>query len=275
MISILVALSRGRRGKYVLFGLLWFLLLLIPSFVYPNPSSPNSTIVLEHRIYLPIVGLLIVLLEVDLIRRWYRSGWGIAAVVVVVIVLSAATSVHVPNFQNRVVFWENAVKNSPHFPLAHRNLGAMYYLDGDLERAKTQYEKALALNPAEPMVHNNLGLIFEEQGDLARAEEEYRKEIEIDPLYDNALYNLGLLKYKQGKNEEAKEWWRRAVEANPYCSDAYRALITLAYQNKQAVIVKYYIDEMRKKGLPISFEVLQMERESQSNGGNSRLKLAP
>ena len=48
-------------------------------------------------------------------------------------------------FANRMVFWKSAVQSSPQSALAHRNLGAMYYLDNDFNKAETEFKKALKI----------------------------------------------------------------------------------------------------------------------------------
>ena len=100
---------------------------------------------------------------------------------------------HLPNFQNRLIFWQSAVFSSPSSPIAHRNLGAMLYLDGRKDEAIVQYQLALQANKNEPMAHNNIGLIYMEKGDLQAAESEFKRELEINPGYDKTLINLNNL----------------------------------------------------------------------------------
>ena len=102
----------------------------------------------------------------------------------VVLLLAGITFIHLDNFRDRIAFWENAARNSPHYSLAQRTLGEMYYLDGRLKDSAPQYKKALALNPDEPLAHGTLGLIYEKEGDLKEAEQEYRDELATKPKYD-------------------------------------------------------------------------------------------
>jgi len=62
IITLLLLFSKNKRGKYVFFGLLWFLVFLLPSLVV-------SFLKHEYRLYLPMIGCMIVLLETDLIKR--------------------------------------------------------------------------------------------------------------------------------------------------------------------------------------------------------------
>jgi lipoprotein NlpI len=210
----LIFFTKDKRWNFILLGLGWFFAFLLPSFIRPNSALVADFI--EHRLYMPIIGLFIILLETDLVKKIDLKKKSVLIVVgSFVLAFSIMTIVYSRNFANRLVFWENAAQNSPHYPLAHRNLGAMYYLDGNINDAEKEFKTALELNPNEEMAHNNLGLVYANQNKLAEAEEEYKKELENNPYYDNAYYNLGLLYWGQKRYEEAKDSWRKTLEINP------------------------------------------------------------
>ncbi len=214
LLVTILFLTKIKRWNFILFGTLWFFAFLLPSFIRPNSALVADFI--EHRLYVPIIGFFIILLEVDFIKNIDLKKKSVLIITgSLVLLLSIITLVHSRNFVNRLAFWKNAAENSPHYPLAHRNLGAMKYLDGDMENAEKEYKIALALNPTEEMVHNNLGLIYVNQNKLAEAEAEYKKEIEINPNYDNVYYNLGLLYWNEKRYDEAITNWKKTLELNP------------------------------------------------------------
>jgi protein O-mannosyl-transferase len=212
----LLCLTRARRYGLIIFGALWFLLFLVPALVFSDPALYTGVALYEHRLYLPLIGLLIMFLETGLF-----SGLGGLAIV---IVFSVITFVHSDIYRDRISFWESAVRGSPHHPMAHRNLGAMYYLAGEPARAELEYVRTLELNPNEPMVHNNLGLIYMERGELRVAETEFLRELALNPNYDNALFNLGLLYARKGQLRAAGALWKKTLAVNPEYSEARRYL---------------------------------------------------
>jgi hypothetical protein len=223
------------RRKHLLmmgFGLIWFFIFLFPSFIRPNPTVIADFI--EHRLYLPIIGLIIFLMEsqiallLERIPGDIRYGIGI----ILILLFSVITLVHSSNFANRLIFWRNAAETSPHSPLAQRNLGAMYFLEKEYDLAETYFKKSLALNKDEQMAHNNLGLIYMNQGKFAQAEREYRQELAVNPEYDNVHFNLGLLYYRMGRTQDAVQLWRQTLQINPEYTDAKQALETIT-KNKQ------------------------------------------
>ncbi|MFA4844505.1 MAG: tetratricopeptide repeat protein [Candidatus Margulisiibacteriota bacterium] len=225
IICALLLFTKKKHYGLIVLGAVWFLLFLLPSLVFSDPSLYTGVALYEHRLYLPLIGFIILFLETGLVKIIGRDRkWALAIGAAIIILFSGLNIVHSDIFKDPLSFWRNAVKTSPHHPLARRNLGAMYYLNGQLAKAGKEYKKALELNPAEPMVHNNLGLIYLNQGKLAAAEVEFLEELKINPLYDNALFNLGLLYARQGRIGEAKGLWEKALKVNPEHIDARKYL---------------------------------------------------
>ncbi len=230
LFAALSFLVKIRDKRLYFFGLLWYLIFLVPTFIRPDPAAEPVVYILEHRLYLPMAGILIAFGQ--LLKIEWKNNVHKAAVVAVITGLAVPAFFHTANFSGRIRFWENAVRTSPNHPLSHRNLGAMYQLDGRLEEAETEYQKSLRLNPLEHMVHNNLGLIYAKRGEPEKAEKMYLRELEINPDYDNALFNLGLLYYQYNRPEKAVALWQRVVEVNPDYIDAWRNLLVHYHNTK-------------------------------------------
>jgi tetratricopeptide (TPR) repeat protein len=217
-------LSRRKRYNYIIFGSLWFFAFLLPSFITFNDSSGF----LEHRLYLSLIGFLIVVAEIDWIKNWnFNSRPGRLLAGAIVIIFIALTLGQSTKFSDRLTFWRQAVADSPHSPLAQRNLGAMYYFQGDLPAAEKYDKQAIALNPQEPMVHNNLGVIYLAQKKDNLAEAAFKTELTVNPNYDKALFNLGDLYDQEKKTDLAAQFWTAALQVNPGYYEAYSRLLNL------------------------------------------------
>jgi len=182
VLMLLLLLSKNKNNRLVLFGTIWFLIFLLPSFIRPDPNYPADF--LEHRVYLSMAGFFIVFSQINLIKLNQIAGGAIIGILMMI------NFFHLPVFKDGMSFWKNAVATSPSHPLAHKNLGSMYLLNGNYSKAEAEYQKALSINPQETMVHNNLGVIYMNQGNKAKAEEEFKQELSINPNYDKALNNL-------------------------------------------------------------------------------------
>ena len=223
-----ISIVKQKRIALLVLGGLWFVLFLIPSFVH-------SFLKHEYRLYVPMLGLLWIVCE--LLRYHNKRIWILGSCVVV---FSVITVWHGFHYQDRFTFWENAVATSPHSPLAHRNLGAMYYLDQRFEEAEHAFLKALELNPEEKMCYNNLGLIYERRKDYVKAEDAYLKEIEINPYYDVVHYNLGLFYYKLKAVDNAVQLWEHTIKINPRYVAAYQQLFRHYTSVRNAERAQYY-----------------------------------
>jgi len=257
LLIVLFFLTKRKNLNLMIFGLIWFGGFLIPSFARPNPHI--SADFCEHRIYLPLIGLIVFLAELVPFKKinLKKKLWVILTMVLVIF-FSILTVIHSHHFKNRISFWENAAKNSPHLPLARRNLGAMYYLEGKLDEAEKQFRAALSLNPFEHMVHNNLGLIYMRRGDFQKAKEELETEIKINPYYETAYYNLGILYYKLGKLKEAKNLWLKTIEINPDYLDPYLSLLEISLKEKNWEEANYWANKLQERGIKINLESLKV-----------------
>jgi len=229
LLILALFLSSKKDWRYLALGGVWFILFLLPSLVRLNPVDVPDF--LEHRLYLPMIGLFIILAEIDWIKKldWSKKTVKIIATCVFLFFF-ILSYLHQQTFKNRVTFWQSAAKTSPHSALANRNLGAMYYLDNDLVRAEKSYRRALSLNENEPMVHNNLGVIYLDNKNYGQAEKEFKKELSLYPAYDKALFNLGNLYYQEKRLTEAAELWAEALRVNPRYYEAYSRLLNLKNQ---------------------------------------------
>lgn len=245
-----ILIPPSARPAYKWWGGAVFGLFLFPSLIGPNGVTTAGF--LEHRMYLPLIGLLVALLASDAVGRLRVSRvTALSLGAVLLLLFSALTFSHSLNFRDRLTFWESAVSTSPHSALAHRNLGAMYQLDGADDKAEQQYLAAIKINRNEPMAHNNLGLIYMNHKRIAEAELFFKRELAVNPNYDNALFNLGLLYYQQGLFGNAETLWKKTIEVNPDYNDAYRNLAILYYQAHDFQTAGRYVRVLQQRGLPV------------------------
>jgi len=194
-------LSRQVRYPYALYGFCWFMLFLLPTFV-PTFIAPGSmlTLFLEHRNYLPMVGVIIILFEIDRIKRADLRRAGLLIPFLGVFLLFAGiTFFRLNDFKDKFSFWQSAVAADPRSVIGHMNLGSAYHTGGQLERAEMEFRKTLELNPNQAMGYSNLADIAIQRNRLEEAMHYVRKALAADPLYPDAHYNFGKIHYLQNK----------------------------------------------------------------------------
>ena len=262
-ILIIVAgltLSKNKRYGFIVFGAVWFTSFLVPTFI--SPISVASPIFLEARMYLPILGILILLAEIDIIKNINLKNRPellcVLAIICLFFYLSADYSVH---FQDKTAFWEYAVKRSPHSSLAQYNLGSIYNAQGKLDEAEARFRKSLELNPNQRYAHNSLGRIYDRRGMVEKAEAEYGMEIKNTPYNETAYLNLADIYMRQGKSGKAEELWEAALRLNPDDTRIRKMLIAHYFKTGNFDRSLYHAREFQKRGGTVSREFLDMLEE--------------
>ena len=114
------------------------------------------------------------------------------------------------------------------------NVGAMYYQQGNLEKARTIFEGLVELDPNSADAHSALGALLTLQQQDETAAEHLRKAVELDPEQIAPYVNLGEIYIRQQKLEEAVANLKIAIELDPDEQDPganrARAMVLGIYQ---------------------------------------------
>ena len=241
LVAAVVVRVEDRRLLWV--GLVWFVLM-----VFPTLLSGHS-FYLEERLYAPLVGLSFFLLHALQVTRAHTVMAGRAVLSAVVVVFVIAAFNRSQQFSDRWTLWESAVEQSPASAFAANNLASIYFLDGQYENAREQYERALSLDREEPMVRSNLGLVHYqlEQFDLARGY--FEEEIRRNPWYAESHYNLGILWSRLGRLDDAVREWERAIEVDPDYALPHEILARY-YQDRDPERYAHYLGQLSRLGVP-------------------------
>lgn len=272
-VAVLWRTARGPQSAFArlaAFGVLWFFITLLAECAL----FPMRDVILEHRLYLPSVGILL--------SFCVAYGWGAAQVrpsryrgaiiflpmAAILLTFSVATVWRNTIWKDGVTLWEDVVEKSPdklrartHLgnayiaqrrvadavreyqvvvqgepgsSLAHYNLGVAYRDQGQLGKAFSELQKALHLKPNFPEARNALGDIYKTSGKWAEATAEYQLAVGLSPEYADAHHNLGMAYSAQKRPDEAMREYETAVRLRPEFVDAYNNL-GMAYADQGRV----------------------------------------
>lgn len=257
IILILIIISR-KFSRLALFGLIWFLLFLIPSLVSYDHES--RIVFFEHRLYVPIIGFLILISEINL-RKIFSVPEKLVLPFMtgIIVALFAVTTIHLRDFKDRLSFWQSAVNNSPHLARAHNGLGSSLLAQGSFDLAEKEYLEALKLNPDEKKIHNNLGVLYVNKKMFDKAESEFKKEIEINPKYEAGYYNLARLHAQEENFLEAEKYWLRVIELKADYIQAHQDLAVYYFQSKNYEKSLYHINEIVRFNAPLYSELAKVK----------------
>lgn len=252
------ALYFRRRFKLASYGVLVTLLLLAPT----SSVVPIRDAVAERRLYLPMIGLL--LITVGLLRRWRTSKATMAgACAAVLLLFGVLTHQRAKVWRSETAFWEDVIEKSPRNARAHFQLALAYYEEGRCSDAFEQYGKVARLRPPDhdllvdwalaedclgrpaaalgklqkaaalrPTAHvyAMIGMMHGKQGRREEALRALNSAIEINPRYDMTYVYLGNLHVVAGDLRSAAAEYRRALERNPNNQFARESLLHVETQ---------------------------------------------
>jgi tetratricopeptide (TPR) repeat protein len=130
----------------------------------------------------------------------------------------------VGQYERAVEQLASAVELMPSSASAHYNLGLAYERMGRKESALHHYREVVGLDRRHANAHAGLARIYDEQGLDDEAEREYRLSVKWGGDRPILLYNLGAFYYRRGDLEAARTHWQRALEIEPSFTPASEAL---------------------------------------------------
>lgn len=198
----------------------WFFLILAPT----SSIMPIRDPLVEHRMYLPLAAVLLLLVlagEAMLVRKLGEGvprstiwrGGTVCAVMALVAVLTNLTVQRNKVYASELTLWRDVAAKRPGNARGFLNLGTA---SPNLRDAVRAYETALAIDPNYADAHFNLGQAYRTMGELDAAGAAYRRAAEADPeLGASANLNLGLVLTTQGRLEESARAFHRCLEIDP------------------------------------------------------------
>ncbi len=210
-LAALVAASWVLRKRLPLasFGVLSALVMFSPT----SSIMPILDAAVERRLYLPMLGLVLVL--AGALDRWRpRAAVAGGAAVVVLAVLAALTFQRNHVWADDLVFWQDVVAKSPHNGRGHFQLGVSYYGRGRCQEAATHYEIAARLLPPDERLHTDWALAEDCLGRPAEAIRQLETALRIQPsAYIHAM--MGMVYGKNKQYAEALAALEAAEKLNP------------------------------------------------------------
>ncbi|MFH2002541.1 MAG: tetratricopeptide repeat protein [Planctomycetota bacterium] len=208
-------------------GAIWAIVFLLPAMFHRLEHAADHYDYLEHRAYLPLFGVLLVMIEVVAVlekkMKWRTACYAAAAILAV---LAARGFVHSRTFSDRFVFWEQAVRNNPSRSNFHSVLGKLYYERGEYDKAKACFLNAIERSICkDPLNYKNLSVVYNKLGEPDLSLEMIRKAVEFDAKNADYRYSLGKAYYSRKSYDEAEACFLEAVRLDPSMADAHIHLV--------------------------------------------------
>ena len=201
-VSIL-AIRLASRHRYLPVGWFWYLGTLVPVIGFIQVGSQTFA---DRYTYIPLTGLFIIvawaLPELLAGRRYRKVVLGVSAAIVL-LVLSICTHLQLRYWRNSIALFEHTLKVTGDNDTIHYNLGDVFRLGGNPEKAIAHYRQAVKIKPDYIKAINNLGNILAEQGRFDEAVDYFNQGLHFAPNDVWLRYNLAVTFLSAGKADEA------------------------------------------------------------------------
>ena len=216
---------RPAWGRHVVFGLGFFLLNLAPFAGFIGNSFMRFTWVMDHFLYLPLIGLigLVVAAFGQVVPR--LSGrlrpFAFALTGLGVVLLAVECHAYARVFLNQETLWTYTTQRYPDAWLAWEDLGSAQFQNGRDAEAIDSFQRSLLINPDCADTHYNLGLALAQTGQTQAAVDQYLEALRINPNHVNTHLNLGTILVGAGRFQDAMEQFAEAVRSDPDAAEAH------------------------------------------------------
>lgn len=266
LLLVLVIDARSYLKPLTIIGIAWYILFLIPVLIVP-PSLNDQ--VFEHRLYIPIVGILLILSQTRLFlteesntnclpktekhfnwRIASKSNFRLVLALFVITVYIFIVWTRIDYFNDPFTFWSYAVRDNPSSSYAHMMFGLR---QTDTSEMRNQFEKAYEINPDEKMLNYLIGKLAIDNGKIQKAEYHLKKEIMVSQIPDN--YFLLAKVYFIKNNFDSAAWCLEHVvdlDSNHPQANFNLSLLYLQMGQKQKAFKQ--VELMKRKGLAIPAE---------------------
>jgi tetratricopeptide (TPR) repeat protein len=247
----LVALAAAAwffRKQYTLaaFGFFATLLCLAPTSSFLPLSDPFA----EHRMYLPMFGVILVAL--DFLRRWKAERSRLLGAASVALLLFAyLTYARSALWGDEIALWQNAVEGSPRKLRPHFQLAFSYYRAGRCANAMDEYQKAAQLKPPSFELLQDWGEAADCAGDERQALALFRRAEGLQTNVGLVESQIGMVLAKQKRYDDALAELAKAQQQAPGLAAIY------AYQGNI-----YFAQGEFAKAVDEFQHALQIDREN-------------
>ncbi|UCC11559.1 MAG: tetratricopeptide repeat protein [candidate division WOR-3 bacterium] len=194
---IALVVLAARRNKTIAFGAVWFCLGILPVL---NIIPLRGQVIAERFLYFPSAGFALMLAGIAGIIHKQKKHTRKPLQIVIWVLLTAVgvsnlifTVTRNPVWHNELRFFSRMVEQTPDSPLAHHNLGYVYYRQGNYIMAELEYRKAIELNPTFPDSRATLGDVLTCTGRYEQAVHQYRMYLNLYPDAPNRAKTLEVI----------------------------------------------------------------------------------
>jgi Flp pilus assembly protein TadD len=212
-----VAFSIFKRTRLIGFGLLWFLIGLLPTSLFPLAEVMN-----DHRTFLPYLGLMIALagLASLVLQRFPPASPFAKTFVAAAVALVLGGSAYATLQRNKVWYdeetlWRDVTLKSPRNGRGLMNYGLTLMAKGDYKGALDYFRRAEVFTPQYSFLFINFAIAEDATGQTALAEQHFQEALRLAPSLPDAYSFYARFLRAHSRQAEAEPLLQKAAELSP------------------------------------------------------------
>ncbi|TAK58379.1 MAG: tetratricopeptide repeat protein [Bacteroidetes bacterium] len=213
LVLLLVAVVISRRYDRVLtFGLLWLVVGLLPVL----NIIPLAVPILEHRLYVPLVGFVIIVSSVFRLLHSTKATRVVLPIAYILIMLSGIASfLRVPVWQNSETLWTDAIRKAPAVSRSYFNLSGYFFEKQQYEKVIPLMEKYIELEPLDFIAYTKLRQTYFLAGRYLHAADVCKRMIRLNPTNPERYIEAALLYERINQPDSAVGMYEQGILAVP------------------------------------------------------------
>ncbi len=227
-----IFLADEKNKKQAAWGLLWFMLLILPTTIFRRGNADEWNDYLYCRSYLPLTGIIMMLSFIlkDRLEK-IKPVMLLSVGLVPVLLYGYANIQHHSSYTSPVSFYDNAIEQDSSRAYYYQIIGNYYMEDRKFDEAEHYFEKAAENQPSYSKRYFQLGEIAMLKKEYSKAITQYKKSLELDPNDKRAMFALSQAFVNTAHIDSAKVIWNKMTELFPDEPDAYFVLFNIAVVN--------------------------------------------
>jgi tetratricopeptide (TPR) repeat protein len=213
--AIVAALCK--KTRVIGFGLLWFLIALLPTSLFPLAEVMN-----DHRTFLPYIGLVIAIAgaaallvaRLDRQPNWLKIA-GTCAVVLLLCASSYATFQRNKVWKTEETLWRDVASKSPRNGRGLMNYGNTLMAKGDYAGALDYFHRAQSFTPQYSLLLINMAIAEDATKQIALAEQHFRDALRLAPSNPDSYTYYARYLLSHARAGEARAFLQSALELSP------------------------------------------------------------
>jgi protein O-mannosyl-transferase len=212
LLTMSLLCARSSKARVIGFGLLWFLIALLPTSLFPLAEVMN-----DHRTFLPYIGLVIAIASVIQLLFEVRIARVALSFAIPLILCANAFATFKRNkvWQTEETLWRDVVLKSPQNGRGLMNYGNTLMAKGDYTGALDYFHRALKLAPQYPVLFVNLAIAEGATNQSALAEQHFKEAMRLAPTSPDSYTYYARYLLADGRAAQADTLIRSALSISP------------------------------------------------------------